>query len=200
MELVKKYTDEELVAALQSGRELNAAVRFLYDQYFGHLRGYILQNQGSRQDAEETFQEVVVTFIELVRLKKFQAGPSIETFLTALNRQIWLQELIHRGGETPFLPLEETKQHPDVSHYIAGRESRKQIMDMVERLEDSGKKILLAWYYEKAPMKQLLKISGVEDEQALRNKKSKSLRQLEQMLTANPAMAKTLKSALHYER
>jgi hypothetical protein len=37
-----------------------------------------------------------------------------------------------------------------------------------------------------------------ENDQVLRNKKHKCLKQLEQMLIADPALAKTLKAALQY--
>ena len=48
-------------------------------------------------------------------------------------------------------------------------------------------------------MKEILEQVDYETEQALRNKKSKCLKQLEQLLTANPMMAKNLKTALQYE-
>jgi DNA-directed RNA polymerase specialized sigma24 family protein len=206
MKLVKSYTDDELVAALATrlpGQELISATRFLFRQYFEPLRTYVTQHQGTQQDAEAIFQEVVVTFIELVRLNKFHGQWPVETLLPALNRALWQQELKKWGRE--IIPRKndgEGKEEdaPDVSHLVAGRESRQQALNMVERLDDSSKKILLAFYYENAPMKQILRLTGYNNEQAACLKKDKALKQLEQMLTANPGMAKKIKSALHYER
>ena len=87
----------------------------------------------------------------------------------------------------------------DAAQKIAGRESRKQVMDVVEKLGEQCKKILLAYYYEDRSMKEIVDIAGYDSEQVVRNKKYKCLKQLEQMLTADPNMAKTLKKALNYE-
>ena len=72
MEVVKSYTDTELVAALQSGTALNPVVKFLYKEYFEFLAIFIKQHQGTQQDAEDIFQEVMINFIEIVRLNKFR--------------------------------------------------------------------------------------------------------------------------------
>ena len=202
MEVVKTYTDAELVTALQSGENLNPVVKFLYRDFFEFLAIFIKQHQGSQQDAEDIFQDVVVSFIEIVRMNKFRGDSSVKTFLYALNRNAWFNELKRKGRadarETKF---EEAKAQTDLdaAHFIAGRESRKQILEIVDKLGDSCKKILLAFYYENLSMKEILQSSAYENEQVVRNKKYKCLKQLEQLLTANPVIAKTLKSALQYE-
>jgi hypothetical protein len=45
-------------------------------------------------------------------------------------------------------------------------------------------------------MRDILKTLNYENEQVVRNKKYKCLKQLEQMLTGQPALAKSLKSLL----
>jgi DNA-directed RNA polymerase specialized sigma subunit len=87
----------------------------------------------------------------------------------------------------------------DIQQIISGRESRKQIMEIVERLGETCKEILLAVYYENLSMKDILSRLDFENEQVVRNKKYKCLKQLERMLIENPSIASTLKSALHYE-
>lgn len=202
MEIVKNYTDAELLEALRSGRELNPVLKFLYRQHFEGLRVYIEQNNGSHQDAEDIFQEVLVSFIELVRLNKFRGDSSVKTFLYSLNRHTWLNELKRRGrADKREAKYEKSRDIVDLdtAHVIAGRESRKEVMDVVEKLGEVCRKILLAYYYDSRPMKEIVEIAGYDSEQVVRNKKYKCLKQLEQMLTADPVMAKNLKNALNYE-
>lgn len=202
MEVVKNYTDSELLEALRSGRGMNPVLKFLYRQNFEALKVYIVQNSGSEQDAEDIFQEVLVSFIELVRLEKFRGDSSVKTFLYALTRNTWLNELKRKGrADVREMKFEKAKDtiEEDAAQKIAGRESRKQVMDVVEKLGEQCKKILLAYYYEDRSMKEIVDIAGYDSEQVVRNKKYKCLKQLEQMLTADPNMAKTLKKALNYE-
>ena len=137
MEVVKNYTDRELLAAIKSGREINPVLKYLYHQYFDGLCIYVEQNSGSHQDAEDIFQEVLVSFIELVKLDKFRGDSSVKTFLFSLNRNIWLNELKRKGrAQARELKYEKGKedQAPDTAIVIAGRESRRQVMEIVTRL------------------------------------------------------------------
>ncbi len=80
----------------------------------------------------------------------------------------------------------------DVSHLIVNREMKSQLMQLVDTLGETCKKILLAFYFENLAMKEILKTLDYENEQVVRNKKYKCLKQLEQMMTANPVLLKTL--------
>jgi RNA polymerase sigma factor (sigma-70 family) len=201
MEVIKNYGDDELLQAIQNNMGVDDAIRYLYRYYFDGLSIYVQQNSGSRQDAEDIFQEVIVAFIQLVQQNKFRGDASIKTFLFAINKNTWLNELKRRsraGAREATFETGREKVDEDISHFIAGREARTQIQNIMDKLGEGCKKILLAFYYENLPMKEILKTMNYENEQVLRNKKHKCLKQLEQMLTADPALAKTLKAALQY--
>ena len=203
MEVVNTYSDEEMLVILHKGGDINPVVRYLYRQHFAGFCRYIEQNRGSRQDAEDIFQEVLVSFIELVQQEKFRGESSVKTFLFALNRYSWLNELKRRNrAGNREINYENAKEdiEPGVADIISGRESRQQVMELVDRLGDMCKKILLAFYYENLSMKEILMQSNYESEQVVRNKKYKCLKQLEQWLTEDPILAKKIKQALHYER
>jgi RNA polymerase sigma factor (sigma-70 family) len=204
MEIVRKYTDAELLEAIKSGKttDLNSAIRYMYATYFEGFKMYTTQNSGTEEDAQDVFQEVLVSFIDVVQKEKFRGESSIKTFLFSLNRNTWLNELKKRGRtlkrEIIFEHQKDTTV-TDVSEMITQNESRKEILTVVDTLGEKCKQILLAYYYENLSMKEILQQVEYETEQALRNKKSKCLKQLEELLTKNPLMAKKLKSALRYE-
>ena len=72
-------------------------------------------------------------------------------------------------------------------------------MKIVEGLGDNCKKILLAFYFDNLAMKEILQNLQYENEQVVRNKKYKCLKQLEQLMTQQPQLAANLKSVLMYE-
>jgi RNA polymerase sigma factor (sigma-70 family) len=204
MEIVKKYTDAELIEAIKSpiNADVESAIRYMYDMHYEMLKIYTCQNKGNDEDAQDVFQEVLVSFIDVVKKDKFRGESSIKTFLFTINRNIWLNELKKRGRAEKRDAIFENEKDAtlmDVSHIILQNETRKQILNIVDELGEICKQILLAYYYENLSMKEILMNVKYETEQALRNKKSKCLKQLEQILTANPIMAKTLKTALQYE-
>jgi len=200
MEVIKQLSDVELIHRVKSGIDINGSVKFIYRQYFENLSWFIMNNSGSRQDAEDIFQETVVGFIELVQKDKFRGESSIKTFLFSLNRNIWLNELKRRGrAEARELKYEKAqdKAETDVSSAIVDREARNQLMKIVSGLGETCKKILLMFYYEDLSMKEIVENTEYENEQVVRNKKYKCLKQLGQMIETNPALARTLKNLLH---
>ena len=200
MALIRKPGDEELLAAIRQDRGLDAAVKSIYREHFESMVWIVKNNSGSQQDAEDIFQEVLVSFIRLVQKDKFRGESTIKTFLFSMMRHTWLNELKRRGrSEVRELKYERTKdqQEADVSHIIAEKEDRKQVLSVVEQLGETCRKILVMFYYEDLSMKDILEQMDYENEQVVRNKKYKCLKQLEEMITSNPSLSQTLKNLLH---
>ena len=200
MAIIQSFSDAELLANLQSGKRINESIQAIYRDHFEQLSWFIVNNSGSRQDAEDIFQDVVVDFIDAVQKNKFRGEASVKTFLYSLNKFSWLNELKRRGRavkrEIKF-DKEQDRQEMDVSHFIAGREAKMKVMAVVEQLGDACKKILVMFYYESLSMKEILEKTEYETEQVVRNKKYKCLKQLEQMLNENPLLKESFKKALH---
>jgi RNA polymerase sigma factor (sigma-70 family) len=197
------HSDQALLAALGQKQEMDRAIRFLYRQYYEVLSIYTRQNSGTGQDAEDVFQEVVVTFIDLVEQNKFRGESSIKTFLYSLNRHIWLNELKKRNRmQQRNLKFEKSKgeAEADVSSYIAGREARTQLMRAIGQLGEACKQVLTAFYYQDLSIREMLAFLPYENEQVVRNKKYKCLKKLEEMLHEDPALANNLKTLLAYEQ
>jgi RNA polymerase sigma factor (sigma-70 family) len=191
MEVIKNFPDSELLSNIRNGTRMNETIKAIYRSHFESLSWFIINNNGSRQDAEDVFQEVVVNFI---------GESTVKTFLFSLNRFTWLNELKRRGRA---LAREEKyekgqdKVELDTSHFITEREEKGQILRLVGELGDTCKRILLLFYYENLSMKEILNATDYENEQVVRNKKYKCLKQLEKMINENPSLKATLKSLLH---
>lgn len=195
------FSDEDLLQALKQQPVSNLAIQFLYRKYYATLSNYIKVNQGSGQDAEDIFQEVIVSFIEAVQCGKFRGDSAIGTFLFSLNRFTWLNELKKRNRK---LTREENytrdsyEEVAGASELIADREAKNMVMQLFDKLGETCKKILLSYYYDNMAMKEILPLMNFENEQVLRNKKYKCLKTLEQMLSADAGMAGRFKNALMY--
>jgi len=202
METGRNLTDNELLQILRSDAAPDEAIRQLYRSQFGITKAYINQNNGSDEDAEDIFQEVILVFIELVKKDKFRGESSISTFLYAITRNTWLNELKKRGrSKLRDEKFEKAKDNTemDISHYMVNRELKTQLMRLIDSLGETCKKILLAFYYDNLAIKEILQNLQYENEQVVRNKKYKCLKQMEQMLAEQTQLAKNLKSILFYE-
>jgi RNA polymerase sigma factor (sigma-70 family) len=202
MASAREYPDDELVKLIRAGQNIDDPVKFLYEKCFYVLSSYIEQNQGNREDAEDIFQEVILTFINLVQTDKFRGESSVKTFLFAINRNIWLNELKKRGRQlkrNEKFTGDQPDDDPGIEKFISNRESRKQIFSIIESLGEVCRKILVAFYYENLSIADILEKLDYQNEQVVRNKKAKCMKSLEEKFNADPALAQKFKSALQYE-
>jgi RNA polymerase sigma factor (sigma-70 family) len=200
MEVIRNFPDSELLANIRSGQRMDEAIKAIYRDHFNSLSWYVLNNSGSRQDAEDIFQEVLISFIDLVQKDKFRGESSVRTFLFSLNRHSWLNELKRRGRsqvrEEKFERAQD-RVDADISVQMIDREDKAEVARLVEELGETCKKILLLFYYQGLSMKEILQTTSYENEQVLRNKKYKCLKQLEKMINEKPALKETLKQLLN---
>ncbi|MBE7170764.1 MAG: sigma-70 family RNA polymerase sigma factor [Williamsia sp.] len=198
----RNHSDQELTEGIRSGQNYEAMIRHLYQKNYPGVHAYIIRNSGSDQDAQDIFQEVIVTFIELVKQQKFRGESAVSTFLLALTRNIWLNELKKRGRsqlrEEKF-EKNKSREEGDISRFIFHRELRSQLMGLLDTLGIACKTLLLAYYYENLSMREIFPLLQYENEQVARNKKYKCLKQLEQVLASKPELAGNIKSILLYE-
>lgn len=187
----QQFTDAQVIEALQDGTALEAAVRYLYQTHFDSLAYFVKHNSGSHQDAEDYFHEALVVFIELVREGKFRGQSSIKTLLYAILRNLWCNELKRKRREQHrerqyYERSEQTVK--DVQQQLFNHEKEKQVLALIEQLEENYQKILLLYYYEKMPMKQIFQVMGYQNEQVARNMKYKAMKKLNQLLNSHQAV------------
>ena len=199
MKVADKYTDAELIAAIGNAKEMNDAILFLYRRYCESTSSFIIGYGGSRQDAEDVFQETVVSFIDIVKKGKYRMEASVKTFLVSVAKNIWFNEVKKRersGHREKQFELGREQKEQDVSHHISDLEKRRQLRDLVYQLGEPCRKILLLFYYENLSMKEITDHLPYENEQVVRNKKYKCLQQLTGLIKNNPSVAMQLSEIL----
>lgn len=195
------YSDGELLQALRQDTSLEAPIRHLYEAHFDNLANFIRVNKGSQQDAEDIFQEMIVIFIDLVQREKFRGESSIKTFLYAIVRNLWLNELKKRNRSL----LRDTQYYEgspkaDMAIYesMESNEVRKQVFGLMDQLGDICKQILVYFYYDNLPMKEIVERLNYGSEQVVRNRKYKCMKELNQLLDGNERMKNSFKELLVY--
>jgi RNA polymerase sigma factor (sigma-70 family) len=193
-------SDTEVLELLKTPRTTSEGIRYLYQQHFEALGSFVIHNNGNGEDAQDVFQEVLVAFIHLVKQEKFRGEASIKTFLFSLNRNIWFNQLKRRKRaverEKNYDKMQAAEE-VQIDSVIENREANDQLIQLLEALGESCKKILLLYYYENLSMKEILEQMDYENEQIVRNKKYKCMKKLEEMVSSDKNLYQQLKNLLH---
>lgn len=198
----KRYTDAELVSALKHPKEMDTAIRALYKENYGVLENYILKNNGNKEDAADIIQETIVAFIEMVEQDKFRGEASVKSILYAITRNLWLADLRKKSSTENrnriFEKAKDTTEEAAIHHLIK-REHFAEIQQLFEKLGAKCKQLLLLVYYEDLSMSDIMQqMPDYQNEQVLRNKKYKCMKQLEGLMQADEHLRTHFKNALKY--
>lgn len=88
---MKALSDHTLLEQLRN--EQSASFELLYTFYFPSIALYIKQNQGTKADAEDLFQETIIVLLQKIRQDDFVLSSSLKTYLYAIAKNLWLKRL-----------------------------------------------------------------------------------------------------------
>lgn len=180
--------DDVIITGIKSG-DIDQVVRSLYHQYAGAVAAYVVNNGGSRQDADDVLQETIVAFIDLVQKGKFRGEAQVKTLLVGIGRNVWLNEikkkksLDHRGE---VYEKDKGLEEADGSDWLQQRALQQRFRHLIARLGDSCRTILTLFYYDNRSFREIVSETGYESEQVVRNKKYKCMKDLAEIIQSDP--------------
>lgn len=186
------YTDEALVAAIRQDKNLNQAISFLYRQHSEKLSSFLMKYGASEEQAQDVFQDTVVAFIDIAKKDSYRLDAKIGTFLTAIAKNLWYNELKKKERSTAREKLYEKGRdqvEEDVTSLIQERELKQELHHLLAKLDEPCRKVLLLFYFENMSAKEMVDHLPYENEQVVRNKKYKCLQAFTGMVKNHPLMA-----------
>lgn len=189
--MVRKQTDEEIVLGIHSEdrRQVNVAIRSLYDHHVGIVRRYVRSHGGSTADADDLVQVVVLDFIKAVRSGVFQIkeGRTLDVYLHVISKNRWLN-VVRQQGQVQLYPQDELPEpESQMSDETAAtpleeREEMDYYRRQFERLSERCRTILTAQRRDELSMKEIADLMGFENERVAINEKYKCLQKLKDLL------------------
>lgn len=149
-----------------------SAIRQLYKLAYPECASYVKNNNGTGNDAEDFFQEALVILYKNIHKEGFELKSHIKTYMYAIMRNLWLNELRKRSKsglklvmddpETNYvLPSEETlieKQEVEKKHDLIG--------EMLLQIKGGCKEVLIDFYLKKLSLKEIAKKNDFTEQYA----------------------------------
>ena len=185
-------TDNEILNALRGNR--SAAFNHLYVNIYPVISAYIKKNSGSEEKAKDVFQEAVIIFYEKVMNQDFKLTASIQTYLFAVCKNLWLKDLRDNRKEIP-VDLQEQKgfdgPREEDPFFQNDRISTltKSVQEYLVKLGNPCRKILIYYYYFKYSMDTIAEKLGYASSNSVKSQKYKCIERLKRTV---PSKIKTL--------
>ena len=153
---------DELLNRIREGEA--QAIKDLYKSTFGYCASFVLKNKGTREDAEEFFQRAIIVLIEELEDENFTIRHNLKSFLYAITRNQWLNELKRKGKLTGIID-EEGKLLPlaseDEKEITEKKEKESQFQQLYEVMKNASEecqKLLKLTFFEKKSDKDIAPI------------------------------------------
>lgn len=178
--------ERELLEGLANGNR--EAVEIIYKNNFNMVLSLIKNNNGSYDDAKDTFQEAMVILYEKSKQSDFQLSSQIKTFLYAVSRKLWLKKLEQRGRFYISSDVELEDENifsTDDMDAVNQKEATFAIMDTaMNKLGEPCKSLLEAYYIHKKGMNELVEMFNYTNTDNAKTQKYKCLMRLKKLFFA----------------
>jgi len=159
------------------------AVETIYRNNYNMIQSFVLNNNGTYDDARDIFQEAMIVLYENAKTETFVLTCQIKTYLYSICRRLWLKRLqqlnkfsIQVDGLEDLVPVEED---------VENQEKRNTDFLIMERalssLGEPCKGILEAYYLQKKDMAHIASAFGYTNADNAKNQKYKCLMRLKKL-------------------
>ncbi len=134
----------------------------------------VRNNSGTRADAKDLFQDALIILLGKAKEEGFTLTCSISTYLFAICRNKWQEELRRRGRFT-----QELAAAPDEPSDLMGLLAEEGRFGLAERalrsLGDKCLELLKRFYIAREPLQRIARAIGLSGEGAAKTRKYKCL-------------------------
>lgn len=171
--------------ALLSGLAKNdaKAIETIYKNNFNMVQSFVLNNNGTYDDARDIFQEAMIVLYENAKSESFALTCQIKTYVYSICRRLWLKRLQYVNRYTA--QVESLEETVPVEEDIEFQEKKNADFALMEKalgsLGEPCKSLLEAYYLQKKDMTDIATSFGYTNADNAKNQKYKCLMRLKKL-------------------
>ncbi len=176
-----EFNEQLLISGL--AKDDRKAIETIYKNNFTMVQTFILNNNGTYDDARDIFQEAMIVLYENSKTESFVLTCQIKTYVYSICRRLWLKRLQQLNRFTS--QVESLEETIPVEEDIELEEKRNADFVIMERaltsLGEPCKGLLEAYYLQKKDMTEIATTFGYTNADNAKNQKYKCLMRLKKL-------------------
>lgn len=177
--------DQKIVQYIKEGKKTKSFIR-IYEG-FPPIKKLIVSMGGSKDEAEDIFQEALIIFYQKVKREDFVLRSSISTYLYSVSRYLWKDELKKREAINNSLNKHEfiNESKSELSRLIENERKFQMVEDVLQSIGEKCLELLNLFYYKKFSMKEIAQKLELKSEKVAKNQKYKCLERARKKLSTS---------------
>lgn len=181
----KKYTDKQVIEEILKGNS-DQVLRYLYTAVQPKLSNWIIRNNGSEDEAQDIFQDAVLSFYEYVLQGKFDTSKSVDGFIFTIGRNKWINRAKQKSkvvSGADFIENIEIETEDRGFEISAGNEdSNQKIEALLTQLGERCKELLTMSIFYNMKMVEIAESMGFKGADAAKTKNYKCKKRLMKLI------------------
>ncbi|MDG1477450.1 MAG: sigma-70 family RNA polymerase sigma factor [Vicingaceae bacterium] len=185
----KSYTDKEIIESIRKGKT-ERVLSYLYDTAQYKIRKWILKNNGSEEEAQDIFQDAVLSFYNYVLENRFDEGKSVQGFLFAIGKNAWVNRAKQKNrlitGEKEMEKMDSVPDDVALISQSMDDDNTKKIEALLDKLGERCKQMLTYSIFYDMRMDEIAETMGFANANAAKTKNYKCKQRLIGIIKENP--------------
>jgi RNA polymerase sigma factor (sigma-70 family) len=185
----KSYTDQEIIESIRKGKT-DRVLSYLYDTSQYKIRNWILKNNGSDEEAQDIFQDAVLSFYNYVLENRFDEGKSVDGFLFAVGRNAWRNRAKQKNrlitGEKEMEKMERVPDDVALISQSMDEDKSKKIEALLGMLGERCKQLLIYSIFYDIRMDEIAETMSFANANAAKTKNYKCKQRLIGIIKEHP--------------
>jgi len=187
----KKYTDADIIKLIRKGEESSEMISYLYEQHLPKIVQYIRKNNGTREQANDIFQDALLALCVEIKKERYKEEYEIGGFLFQVCRNKWINE----AKKSQRLVVSETT--PEItSEYnaldiVLSAEKQTMIQETLAQIGEKCHQLLMYSAFHRLSMKEICEKMGFSTENAAKTQNYKCKQKLLEIIKRNPILLET---------
>jgi RNA polymerase sigma factor (sigma-70 family) len=163
--LTVNRNDLKIIESIRNGGN-DQALSYLYGEPLRKIRKYILSNSGSKDDANDVFQDAVIILFNQVKKDKYNVELELDGFLFAVAKNLWVDK-VRREKRMLNRDFSMEVNHSDFNDQLKDlivKEKSAAFRKVFEKLDEKCRNILQYVIYDKLSMKEISEKMGYSNE------------------------------------
>ncbi|NGM66284.1 RNA polymerase sigma factor [Sphingobacterium sp. SGR-19] len=175
--------DSEIIDGIREGN--NLAIQQLYQIHFPPIANMVINNRGSREEAQDIFQETVMVLYNKISDGDFVLSSRLQTFLYAISKRLWLKHLTRGEAKYHKDSIDDYGESLAAEEIIEDHEVKEanlvQMEDALDGLGEPCRTILYDFYIQGRSMTAICEKFGYTNADNAKTQKYKCLQRLKKI-------------------
>ena len=180
----RDYSDEQIINGIKT-RD-NLVLTYLFDEYLEKIIKYVTRNKGTKQEAEDVFQDAIEIIFFQVRKNDFKLKKTFDAYFTVIYQNKWKTEVKLKNKQEKISAFQETLAYEeiDIQNEIKREQLRKLTNDEYIKLDKESRTLINLFYFEKKTMAEIAYKMDYKDGNSAKTLKCRAVAKLKELIKA----------------